>query len=72
MIFSYFAQNIDLGGGSIVYPLDQLFSTNIRKNVYPCTHQFYYINVGVRGSILRGLASDNLAVGYRYKDFASA
>ena len=26
-----------------------------KKNVYPCTPQFYYIEVGCKGSSLRGL-----------------
>ena len=50
-IFLIFAQNIDCG-----YMLDVLTSTHnqcfrakIRKNVYPCKPQFYYIKVGCKG-----------------------
>ena len=31
------------------------FRAKIRKNVYPCKPQFYYMKVGVRGSTLHGL-----------------
>ena len=36
-----------------IYVLDQ----NPENNVYPCTHQLYYIKVGVRRSILHGHVS---------------
>ena len=55
-IFLIFAQNIDYGytleppqrGGSIEYP-QSMFKSKIRKNVYPCKPQFYYIKVGCKG-----------------------
>ena len=53
-IFLIFAQNIDCG-----YTLEReavltsthnlCFRANIRKNVYPCKPQFYYIKVGCKG-----------------------
>ena len=53
IFFSFFAQNIDCG-----YTLEPphltsthnlCFRAKIRKNVYPCTPQFYYIEVGCKG-----------------------
>ena len=54
-IFLMFAQNIDCGytleppqrGGSNEYP-QSMFRAKIRKNVYPCKPQFYYIRVGCK------------------------
>ena len=31
------------------------FEAKIRKNVYPCKPQFYYIKLGLRGYSLHGL-----------------
>ena len=45
-IFLIFAQNIDCG-----YTLEPM-RAKIRKNVYPCTPQFYYIKVGCKGVFL--------------------
>ena len=54
------AQNIDCGylleppwwGGSNEYPQSMFLSRNKKNNVYPCKPQFYYIKVGLRGSVL--------------------
>ena len=58
-IFLIFAQIIDCG-----YPLERLseavltsthnlcFGAKIRKNVYPCKPQFYYIKVGCKGAFV--------------------
>ena len=46
-VFLIFAQNIDCG-----YTLELrnlCFRAKIRKNVYPCKPQFYYIKVGCKG-----------------------
>ena len=51
------AQNIDYGyplepplrGGSNEYPQSMLLSKNKKNNVYPCKHQFYFINVRLKG-----------------------
>ena len=62
-IFLIFAQNIDCGytleppqcGGSneteaVLTSIHNLFfRAKIRKNVYPCTPQFFYIKVGCKG-----------------------
>ena len=32
-----------------MYPQSMFFSRNKKNNVYPCEHQFYYINVGFTG-----------------------
>ena len=58
VIFLISAQNIDCGyslepphqGGSNEYPQSMFLSRNKKNNVYPCKSQFYYINVGLRGS----------------------
>ena len=42
-VFYSFAQNIDHG-----YP-QSMFWTKIRKKVYPCIPQFYYIKMGLKG-----------------------
>ena len=34
------------------YPQSMFLSRNKKNNVYPCKPQFYYIKVGLRGSIL--------------------
>ena len=55
--FLMFAQNIDREymlepphcGGSKDYPGSICFRAKIRKNVYPCTPQFYYVKVGCEG-----------------------
>ena len=55
-IFHISAQNIDCGysleppkwGGSNRYP-QFMFLSRIKKNVYPCKPQFYYIKVGLKG-----------------------
>ena len=51
-IFPIFAQNIDRGY-TLEPPLtrthDLCFRAKIRKNVYPCKPQFYYIKVGCKG-----------------------
>ena len=44
--FLIFAKNIDCG--SNVYPQSMVWS-KIRKKVYPCKPQFYYIKVGCKG-----------------------
>ena len=54
------AENIDCGysiepprrGGSIEYPQSMFWSRKKKNNVYPCKPQFYYINVGFKGSKL--------------------
>ena len=56
-VFHISAQNMDCGyslepprrGGSNEYPQSMFFSTNKKKNVYPCKPQFYYIKVGFKG-----------------------
>ena len=53
-------QNIDCGyslepprrGGSNEYPQSLLFSKNKKKNAYSYKRQFYYIEVGFKGSKL--------------------
>ena len=55
-IFLIFAQNINCGytleppqlGGSNEYP-QSMFWSKIKKKVYPCKPQFYYIKVGCKG-----------------------
>ena len=55
-IFLLFAQNINCGYtlepphlcGSNEYP-NLCFRAKIRKNLYPCKPQFYYIKVGCKG-----------------------
>ena len=42
-IFLIIAQNIDCGIHNLC------FGAKIRKNVYPCKPQFYYIKVGCKG-----------------------
>ena len=56
-IFHISAQNIDCGyslepprrGVSNKYPQSMFRSRNLKKNVYPCKPQFYYIKVGLKG-----------------------
>ena len=51
-IFLTFAQNIDRGyiTEAVLTSTNNLcFGSNIRKNVYPCKPQFYYIKVGCKG-----------------------
>ena len=56
-IFHISAQNIDCEyslepprrGGSNEYPKSMFFSRNMKKNVYPCKPQFYFIKVGFKG-----------------------
>ena len=62
-IFLIFAQNIDCWytlelphrGGSNEYPQSMFYINNKKKNVYPCTPQFYYKKWGERGCSLHGL-----------------
>ena len=59
-IFHTSAQDIGCGyslepprrGGSNEYPQSMFSSKNKENNVYPCKPQFYYTNVGLRGSQL--------------------
>ena len=45
-----FAQNIDCGSEAVLTSTHNLcFRAKIRKNVYPCKPQFYYIKVGYKG-----------------------
>ena len=37
-------------GGSNEYPQSILLSRNMKNNVYPCKRQFYYIQVGFKGT----------------------
>ena len=39
-------------GGSNEYPQSMFLSRNKINNIYPCRPQFYYINVGYKGSKL--------------------
>ena len=55
-IFLIFAPNIDRGytlepltEAVLTSTLDLCFRAKIRKNVYPCKTQFYYIKVGCKG-----------------------
>ena len=57
-IFHIPAQNINFRyslepprrGGSNEYPQSMFFfGRNKKNNLYPCTHQFYYIRVGFKG-----------------------
>ena len=51
-IFLNFAQNIDRGytlEAVLTSTHDLCFRAKIRKNVYPCKPQFYYIKVGCKG-----------------------
>ena len=58
--FSYFAQNIDcwytleLSQAVLMRTHNLCFRAKIRKNVYPCKPQFYYIKVGCEGYKLHG------------------
>ena len=60
IIFHISAQNINCGywleaprrGGSNEYPQSMFLSRNKKNNVYPCKPHFYYMKVGLRGSIL--------------------
>ena len=59
-IFLIFAQNIDCGFIEAVLTIYVLyhnlcFREKIRKNVYLCKPQFYYIKVGCKGVTLHGL-----------------
>ena len=59
-IFHISAQNIGCGhllepprgGGSNKYPQNMFLSRNKNKHVYSCKPQFYYINLGFKGSTL--------------------
>ena len=76
VFFLIFAQNIDFG-----YTLEPVltsthnlcFRAKIRKNVYPCKPQFYYIKVGCKGVLLTRacypgvLVSQNGVPFYRYR-----
>ena len=46
-IFLFLLKNIDCG-----YTHNLCFRAKIRKNVYPCTPQFYYIKVGYKGILV--------------------
>ena len=50
-IFLIFAQNIDCGYSEAVLMSTHnlCFGAKIRKKVYPCKPQFYYIKVGCKG-----------------------
>ena len=50
-IFLIFAQNIDCGYSEAVLTSTHnlRFGAKIRKKVYPCKPQFYYIKVGCKG-----------------------
>ena len=50
-IFLIFAPNIDCGYSEAVLTSTHnlWFGSKIRKKVYPCKPQFYYIKVGCRG-----------------------
>ena len=49
-IFLIFAQNIEcLSEAVLTSTHNQCFGAKIRKNVYPCKPQFYYIKVGCKG-----------------------
>ena len=50
-IFLIFAQTIDCGYNEAVLTSTHnlCFRAKIRKNVYPCKPQFYYIRVGCKG-----------------------
>ena len=56
--FSYFCSKhrswVHVRTASLTSTYDLCFRAKIRKNVYPCKPQFYYIKVGVRGSSLYG------------------
>ena len=43
--FVIFAQSIDCGGSN---EYNVCFRAKIRKNIYPCIPQFYYIKVGFK------------------------
>ena len=47
-IFLIFAPNIDCGY-TLASTHNLCFGANIRKKVYPCKLQFYYIKVGCKG-----------------------
>ena len=49
-VFVIFAQNIDCEA-VLTSTHNLCFRAKIRKNVYPCKHQFYYIKVGCKGVI---------------------
>ena len=61
-VFLIFAQNIDCvytleppqWGCSNEYPQSMFYGKNKKKNVYPCTPQFYYMKVGCKGYTLHG------------------
>ena len=48
LIFLIFAQNIDCEA-VLTSTHNLCFRAKIRKNVYPCKPQFYYIKVGCKG-----------------------
>ena len=64
--FLNFAQNIDCGY-TLEPPLtsthDLCFGAKIRKNVYPCKPQFYYIKVGCKGVFVTRTCFRDAALG---------
>ena len=59
IFFIFLLKNIDCGykeqprpGGSNEYPLSMFLSRRKKNNVYPCKPQFYYKNMGFKGSKL--------------------
>ena len=51
-IFLIFAQNIDCGYTLEPPHYNLCFGTKIRKKVYPCKPQFYYIKLGCKGVLV--------------------